>query len=198
MWKYLKAGDKERDDKLKKSCETLEEWGELRRSIEDKQIEVCAVWDTVSAVGFPTPGRMPDIPMKRYRTVGKIVPENIKMAIQALALDENRLQYSPMIWDPDQKLLWNQILIQRWFTGHHTDIGGGNKDMTLSNITLAWMIGQLTDKIQFDQSNLWAITTTRSWSKPSASDAPTNEPPDTRMRDCKVIATAPISPDLCM
>lgn len=143
------------------------------------------------------PAHIPQPPRRRYRTVGESIPKNIKLAIQALALDETRRHFKPMVWD-ERKKLEHQELIQCWFAGNHGDVGGGNKDMTLADISLAWMIGQLTDKTHFDQNNLWAITTTRSWSKPSPSDDPTDTSLDPRIRNCKVVATAPISPDLRM
>ncbi|KAH8588897.1 hypothetical protein B0O99DRAFT_677108 [Bisporella sp. PMI_857] len=196
MWKHLKNGeDSKESEDLEKRCKTFLEWGELRRGEKEVQIEACAVWDTVSAVAFPMPAHVPQTSRRRYRTVGESIPKNIKLAIQALALDETRRHFKPMVWD-ERKKLEHQKLIQCWFAGNHADVGGGNKDMTLANISLAWMIGQLTDKIHFDQNNLWAITTTRSWSKPSPSDELADTSPDPRMRNCKVVATAPISPDL--
>lgn len=235
LWKHLKnvEDSKKSEDwewvSLKERCDTLAEWGELLMGV---KIEACAVWDTVSAVGLPMVAIFPQLPRTRYRTVGKNIPKNVKLAIQALALDERRRHFKPMVWDEPQgdgdepqgdepqgegdepqgdepqgdepQGQTKQELIQCWFAGNHSDVGGGNKDMTLSHITLAWMIGQLTDKIEFNRKNLWAITTTRSWSKPSPDDEPADEPAgkpadkpaDPRMRNCKVVARAPISPKL--
>jgi len=202
MWKCLKKVEDSKKPEglekmsLKDKCgilvDTLEKWGELWKGVE---IEACAVWDTVSAIGFPMVAHIPQLPRTKYRTVGKTIPKNVKLAIQALALDERRRHYKPMVWDEPQDPT-KQTLIQCWFAGNHSDVGGGSKDMTLSHITLAWMIGQLTDKIQFNHKNLWAITTTRSWSKPSPDDEPADKTPDPRMRNCKVVARAPISSEL--
>ncbi|KAL5313444.1 hypothetical protein ACEPPN_019177 [Leptodophora sp. 'Broadleaf-Isolate-01'] len=163
---------------LANRCKELREWGELVK--ENVQIEVCAVWDTVRAVL-----------RRKYRTVCENMPENIKFGVQALALGEKRNLYKPMKWNkpPAES---SQRFSQCWFAGNHSDVGGGNKDMTLANIALAWVIGQLTNKIQFNHSNLWAITTTRSWSKPSPSEDNSENFLDT----CQVIATAPISSSL--
>jgi T6SS, Phospholipase effector Tle1-like, catalytic domain len=37
-------------------------------------------------------------------------------------------------------------LIQCWFPGHHSDVGGGNADHKIQNITLAWMIDQFNSR----------------------------------------------------
>jgi hypothetical protein len=199
MWKKQKNGDKLSPELIERR-RVLWEWKELRRDSQNIRIEVCAVWDTVSAIGFPMAAHIPQLPRKRYLTVGKHVPRNVKFAVQALALDERRRHFKPMAWKKSPKV------IQRWFAGNHSDVGGGNKDPTLANICLAWMIGQLTDNIEFNHNNLWAITTTRLWSKPSPGDLPDDRivedldhefggKPEKR---CKVEATAPISLELCM
>ncbi|XP_014550082.1 hypothetical protein COCVIDRAFT_64698, partial [Bipolaris victoriae FI3] len=94
------------------------------------------------AIGFPMAAHLPQLPRRKYCTVDDVVPRKIKFAVQALALDERRRHFKPMVWSPLEDGA-SQTLKQRWFTGNHSDIGGGNKDMTLANITLAWMIGQL-------------------------------------------------------
>jgi len=180
-WCHLDIKDKSKVDKFAAWCDELKAWGELLK--ETVEIKACAVWDTVKAVS-----------KSHYPSVGEIVPGNVRLAIQALALGEKRKLFDPMRW----KLAENskdQKLSQVWFAGNHSDVGGGNKDMTLANITLAWMIGQLTNTIHFSHETLWSISTTREWSKPSA--ASDEKDPDGAMKHCKVVATAPISSDLC-
>lgn len=194
MWKRLDPKSStyrnQRGD-LDKRCKDLESWGELMRESPERRkirVQACVVWDTVRAMNQP-----------KYRTVGQEIPRNVKLAVQALAIDEPRHLFKPMEWcEPPEGT--DQVLKQRWFAGNHSDIGGGNKDMTNANITLAWVIGQLTRTIQFREENLWTITTTRSWSKPS----PLFQPPSETRRNsvhrtklCRVVATTPISSNLC-
>jgi uncharacterized protein (DUF2235 family) len=200
VWKSLKKQklsepESQKLRELKERCKTLVEWEELRPGV---RIEACAVWDTVSAIGFPMVAHIPQMPRRRYRTVGGKIPRNVKFAVQALALDETRRHFKPMEWDEDQTHHPDKdfALTQCWFAGNHSDVGGGNKDMMLADVCLAWMIGQLTDKIQFDHDNLWAITTTRIWSKPSPSGHPDSESPPGPKREVRVVAKAPISPEL--
>ncbi|CZT01132.1 related to monocarboxylate transporter 4 [Rhynchosporium graminicola] len=169
--------DQERTTPLPQALQTMETPRTWRPSAGNPQIEICAVWDTVRAVL-----------RRKYRTVCEIMPQNIELGIQALALGEKFDLYKPMECDEGQRDS-EKLLRQRWFAGNHRDIGGGNKDMTLANITLAWVIGPLTDKVEFDHCSFWAITTTRSWSKPS----PTEYDREIFSDTCRVIATSPIS-----
>jgi hypothetical protein len=46
-----------------------------------------------------------------------------------------------------------QTIEQVWFTGVHTDVGGGYPETGLSDITLDWMIGKARDAgLAFDQA----------------------------------------------
>lgn len=183
-WRRLDPiADPEGDAKLNMRCEELREWKEL--VAEKVQIKACAVWDTVKAIRGT-----------HFPTVNEKIPSNTKLAIQALALGEKRWLYTPMKWDEPDKAS-DQILSQYWFAGTHSEVGGGSDDATLSDIALAWMIGQLTSHVQFDHDNLWAITTTRSWSKPSPK-YDQEETSSERSRTCKIVASSDISPDLRM
>lgn len=183
-WSHLNSSDSQQVQAFKDWCTEIKGWGELVK--ETVEIKACAVWDTVKA-----------IKPSHYPAVDEIVPKNVKLAIQALALGEKRNLFSPMKWrlaadSQDQKLS------QVWFAGNHSDVGGGNPDMTLANITLAWMIGQLTSQIHFSHDTLWSITTTREWSKPSAAnvDEDLEDKQNKGFEQCKVVATAPISSEL--
>ena len=183
---------------LSKLKSVLVNWEELKTYEKDPasvRIHACAVWDTVGAVGVPMLGQIRQLPQKKFRTVNGTIPRNVELAIQALSLDERRRRYKPMIWDTPP-LGSGQKLVQCWFAGNHSDVGGGNKDMTLANLALAWMIGQLTDKIQFDHDSLWVTTTTRAWSKPSPTSHTDNNLQHLE-RFCKVVATSPVTQDLC-
>lgn len=61
-----------------------------------------------------------------------------------MSLNEVRAPFSPTLWKktPDNKVT---VLKQCWFPGAHSSVGGGDPSHGLSDITLAWMIQQLTD-----------------------------------------------------
>jgi hypothetical protein len=109
-------------------------------------VKACAVWDTVSALGVPIPlGTM------RWKTnmtfVEQKFPACLENAFQALALDEKRFHFAPVLWSSPPA---SAVLRQCWFLGSHSNVGGGYKDLALSNIPFLWMIAQLKHYTQLD------------------------------------------------
>lgn len=90
------------------------------------------VWDTVSSVGW------------LYDPLAlAFTRENpgIQIGRHALAIDERRCFFRENLWqEADPK----QDLKQVWFSGVHSDIGGGyhSEESGLSNISLQWMIDE--------------------------------------------------------
>lgn len=107
----------------------------------DVPIEMIGVWDTVKALGLPYPLLSRIAPMATEFHDHHLGP-NIKHAFQALALDETRTAYSPILWDCIPG--WKGHAEQLWFAGAHADIGGQIEGFTparpLSNIPLLWML----------------------------------------------------------
>lgn len=66
----------------------------------------------------------------------------MKYAFHALALDERRYPYSPAVWERRQGC--STKLKQCWFPGAHSNVGGAYDDSGSANITLAWMMDQLS------------------------------------------------------
>ncbi|HQV04921.1 DUF2235 domain-containing protein [Novosphingobium sp.] len=119
------------------------------------RIEFLGVWDTVAAYGGPfiELTRAFDewvwpLSMPNYRLDPKI-----KVARHALAIDDKRDAFHPLLWDEvqDAEMAEDGLLDetpeasrprlqQVWFAGMHADVGGGYSDETLSYVSLAWMI----------------------------------------------------------
>ena len=99
-------------------------------------IRFIGVWDTVGALGAPTPilGRLT---RKRVSFHDTQLGHNVENAYHALAVDERRRPFQPDLWTgaPAE----NQTVQQVWFAGVHSNIGGGYRDCGLSNIALAWL-----------------------------------------------------------
>jgi uncharacterized protein (DUF2235 family) len=128
-------------------------------------IHFLGVWDTVAAYGGPIeevtrgidywlwPLSMPD----------RFMSARIRRACHALALDDERNAFWPLLWDeryvsgPQGRLQpmaaqWSpptspnlpdidrQRLSQVWFTGMHSDVGGGYAQDGLSYAALRWMV----------------------------------------------------------
>jgi len=106
-------------------------------------IQIVGVWDTVGFHDFSISkwlGEKPEL-------ANTDLSPDIKYAFHALSIDETRTAFQPLLWYlPEVKD--DQELIQVWFSGGHTDVGGGADDPRLSNIPLAWMIYHCTKRNQ--------------------------------------------------
>ncbi|KAI1102336.1 hypothetical protein F4804DRAFT_267077 [Jackrogersella minutella] len=102
--------------------------------LQEVRIKACVVWDTVSALGLPTPWPRP------LSFVGTQVPKAVENAFQVLALDETRAQFRPCTWYSKERA--ETYAKQCWFLGSHADVGG-NGDAALGAVSLIWTIGQL-------------------------------------------------------
>ncbi|KAL1967095.1 hypothetical protein VTN77DRAFT_3619 [Rasamsonia byssochlamydoides] len=113
-------------------------------------VEIVGVWDTVGFHDFWFTrwlfGEEFELPNTR-------LSKDIRYAFHALSLDEQRTAFQPTLWYLPEKSD-DQELLQVWFSGEHSDVGGGANDPRLSNIALAWMIAQCTkhNQLSFDLS----------------------------------------------
>lgn len=105
------------------------------------KIKFLGVWDTVDALGLPVKSLSTLVdwfPFFRHKFHNLTLSESVEHARQALAIDDERLTFHPKIWDKEIKSY--QTMKQVWFSGMHTDVGGGYKEQDLSDIPLLWMI----------------------------------------------------------
>lgn len=112
-----------------------------RRCHEKVPIRLLGVFDTVMALGI----RLPVLWLltePRYRFHDQQISDNVELGVQALALDETRAVFEPILWHDDTPGRVRQV----WFRGSHADIGGqlaGMEDARpLANIPLIWMLEQ--------------------------------------------------------
>ncbi|KAI1126445.1 hypothetical protein F5Y10DRAFT_293836 [Nemania abortiva] len=117
-------------EEFQKKIEALGNLGILRKV----KITALAVWDTVSSLGIPT-----QLPPRPLAFVGERVPGSVRYAFQALALDEERKKFAPLVWQSKEA---STSVSQCWFLGSHSDVGG-SEDAALGVVTLLWMIGKL-------------------------------------------------------
>lgn len=72
--------------------------------------------------------------------------QGIQMARQALALEETRVAYHPLIWKSDPGDAASGRVQQMWFRGSHGDVGGQLGGLgwarPLANIPLVWMLSE--------------------------------------------------------
>ena len=115
-------------------------------------VEFLGVWDTVGSLGIPLTGlrwftrrddQFHDTKLSRL----------VKRAYHAVSIDERRGPFKPTLWEkqPDS----DQKVEQAWFSGVHSDVGGGYDDRALANITFQWMAKRAYDAgLEFDHQYL--------------------------------------------
>jgi hypothetical protein len=102
------------------------------------KIRFLGLWDVVPSFGLP--GIV--IPQATDINIGwdLDVPDCVENCFHAMALDERRGAFSVHRLDPEND---DAPRIQEWwFRGVHSDVGGGNGNVLLGNISLKWMLQQ--------------------------------------------------------
>ena len=110
-------------------------------------ISFLGLWDTVAAYGLPF-----DELTRAWNFIFPLsVPDrnlcdNVERACHVLSLDDDRLTFHPVLWNeahlPDRKHVDEERLTQVWFSGVHSNVGGGYPDDGLANCSLHWMMRQ--------------------------------------------------------
>ncbi|KAJ7596991.1 hypothetical protein C8J56DRAFT_918849 [Mycena floridula] len=128
--------------------------GKLRADSNEHSFSVkcVGVFDTVGSLGLP---EELTVHSTKIRTLfgfpDKLLGEHIERAYQALALNETRKDFNCAKFEltPGGRAK-KQILEQCWFTGCHSDIGGGYFHHDLADLTLTWMIAHVQDILSMD------------------------------------------------
>ncbi len=110
---------------------------------EKTEIEMIGVFDTVKALGL----RLPLLTMftePRHSYHNDQLSDVVKHGFHALALDERRVVFSPVLWTCPEG--WSGRVEQMWFKGCHGDVGGqlsgAEESRPLANISLVWMLAK--------------------------------------------------------
>jgi uncharacterized protein (DUF2235 family) len=107
----------------------------------DSDVEFIGVWDTVGALGIPgLDGRFRILKGLDWQFHDVALSSKIKHAFHALAIHEHRTEFMPTLWEKKADAPADQVLEQVWFSGVHSDVGGGYPEAGLSDVTLRWMM----------------------------------------------------------
>jgi uncharacterized protein (DUF2235 family) len=139
-------------------------------------IEAICIWDCVKALGlrFPLLWRLTE---QRHAFHNHHLGPRVKNGFHALALDETREAYQPVLWTSDAD--WQGTLEQMWFPGTHGDVGGQLGPLEaarpLANIPFVWLMSKAEScglplpqdwQSQFKQdANAPSVGSTRGWGK---------------------------------
>jgi len=91
------------------------------------KIRFLGVWDVVASFGLANLGNTA-LNIGHHLSLPK---SNLQYCFHALALDERRPSFLPIRVEGAWEV---------WFRGVHSDIGGGNKNQGLNDVTLRWMM----------------------------------------------------------
>jgi uncharacterized protein (DUF2235 family) len=137
---------------------------DAQRSIEfraknsfETDIEFIGVWDTVGALGIPgLDGRFRLLKGLDWQFHDVGLSKRVKKAFHALAIHEHREEFVPTLWEKKPGAPAAQVLEQVWFSGVHSDVGGGYPQTGLSDVTLRWMLDKAAQEgnLAFDEKAL--------------------------------------------
>lgn len=145
IWNFYRLSPAERNKK-----EVRDQLDALVWKVPDtKPLVAClAVWDTVGSYGVPAGLGLAGL-ARRWTSWTSGFHDNmlhprIKVALQALALDEARRAFPPTTWliDPLEPVE-GQVIEQVWFAGAHSNVGGGYHESGLSDMTLIWIMARV-------------------------------------------------------
>ena len=120
-------------------------------SVEDPKIHMIGVWDTVGSLGVPF-DPLSWMFASRHAFHDAKLGANIDNAYHAVAIDERRGPFKATLWLEDEPRP-SQTVEQVWFTGVHSDVGGGYPatESGLSNCAFRWMVVKATAQgLEFD------------------------------------------------
>ena len=147
-----------------------------------RRIAGIGVWDTVDAVGLPVDelSALIDKGIFPIRFENQDLSVFVDRARHAIAIDDERHSFHPTLWseeifdtedkddrayqEPKKKCIGSgdDRLLQVWFAGMHSDVGGGYPDNDLAFVSLQWMVDQFIDRtsrsgLLFNAENLREI-----------------------------------------
>jgi len=112
------------------------------------RVKLIGVWDTVGALGAPTPV-LGWVTRKLWVGFHDTELRNTDYAYHALAVDERREPFKPSVWTNAREC---KDMQQVWFSGTHSNVGGGYYDAGLSDTAFAWMLEKARLRgLEFDQ-----------------------------------------------
>jgi len=103
------------------------------------KIECIGVWDTVDAVGMPVEELATVLDwFVRWRFHSYDLGDYVKHGYHALAIDDERKTFHPRLWDQSRRR--DDSVEQWWFSGVHSNVGGGYPKQGMAYPSLYWIM----------------------------------------------------------
>lgn len=114
------------------------------RNLPVPSIAFLGLWDTVDAYGMP----IKELKIAIDKFIWPLYFDSPKLdvrverACHALALDDERATFHPLVWDESDEPADGtpKRVKQVWFSGMHSNVGGGYPDDALSQVSLLWVL----------------------------------------------------------
>jgi uncharacterized protein (DUF2235 family) len=114
-------------------------------------IRFLGLWDTVAAYGLPVDEMTRGVSKWIWplELPGRALDPRVQRACHALALDDERTTFHPVLWDESTQVpavadqprpLSDERISQVWFSGMHSNVGGGYPDDSLAHIPQYWIM----------------------------------------------------------
>ncbi|MEN8193337.1 MAG: DUF2235 domain-containing protein [Bacteroidota bacterium] len=104
-------------------------------------VQFLGVWDTVYAFNIPKLIFGISLFNRTYDLFNdKHVASNVQHAIHIVAIDETRKVFKPTLMNHDP-----ERILEVWFPGVHSDVGGGYEEDEMGRITLNYMLQKLDE-----------------------------------------------------
>ena len=115
---------------------------EFQPGAQGKLIEFMGVWDTVDAVGLPiAAAEFVNRVIYAFKFPDRTLNMSVAHACHALALDEERESFAPVLWD-EARTTNPERVEQVWFAGVHSNVGGGYPRQGMSLVPLDWIMSK--------------------------------------------------------
>jgi uncharacterized protein (DUF2235 family) len=115
------------------------------------KIRFLGLWDTVAAYGSPVDEMTRGVNKWIWplELPSRVLNPRVERACHALALDDERTTFHPVLWDESQepttaseevRQISDERISQVWFSGMHSNVGGGYPDDSLARIPQYWIM----------------------------------------------------------
>lgn len=102
-----------------------------------------AVFDTVASIGLPNLSQSDRPDYDVIFEKGCTIAPTIKQAVHMLSLDDKRKAFQPTLMNYDPKRI-----VELWFAGAHSDVGGGYYRDGLSDISFTYLINWVAYQVK--------------------------------------------------
>jgi len=106
-----------------------------------QKVKFLGVFDTVAATRGSLDLNPDTFPASGIVFENGTLGQHIENAVHLVSLDEKRIVFQPTLFNQDERVL------ELWFSGVHSDIGGSYWFDGLSDITLQFMLDKVQDKL---------------------------------------------------